>query len=60
MFSHIMVGSNDIDRSKRFYDALFGSIGVNRLMELPSGFTLYSRGWGQPGEDRDPRRGRVR
>ena len=24
MFSHIMVGSNDIDRSKRFYDALFG------------------------------------
>ena len=24
MFSHIMVGSNDIDRSKRFYDGLFG------------------------------------
>src|SRR5438477_10559635 len=24
MFSHIVVGSNDIDRSKRFYDALFG------------------------------------
>jgi catechol 2,3-dioxygenase-like lactoylglutathione lyase family enzyme len=24
MFSHIMVGSNDIDRSKRFYDSLFG------------------------------------
>ena len=23
MFSHIMVGSNDIDRSKKFYDALF-------------------------------------
>ena len=22
MFSHIMVGSNDVDRSKRFYDAL--------------------------------------
>ena len=27
MFSHVMVGSNDIDRSKRFYDALFGAIG---------------------------------
>jgi len=25
MFSHIMVGSNDIERSKRFYDALFGT-----------------------------------
>jgi catechol 2,3-dioxygenase-like lactoylglutathione lyase family enzyme len=24
MYSHIMVGSNDIDRSKRFYDAVFG------------------------------------
>ena len=23
MFSHIMVGSNDIERSKRFYDSLF-------------------------------------
>ena len=24
MFSHIMVGSNDLERSQRFYDALFG------------------------------------
>jgi len=23
MFSHVMVGSNDVGRSKRFYDALF-------------------------------------
>jgi len=23
MFSHIMVGSNDLDRSQRFYDAVF-------------------------------------
>jgi len=23
MFSHVMVGSNDVDRSKKFYDALF-------------------------------------
>jgi catechol 2,3-dioxygenase-like lactoylglutathione lyase family enzyme len=28
MFSHVMVGSNDIDRSKRFYDALFDKEGV--------------------------------
>ncbi len=27
MFSHIMVGSNDIARSKKFYDALFTAIG---------------------------------
>ena len=24
MFSHVMVGSNDVERSRRFYDALFG------------------------------------
>ena len=24
MFSHIVVGSNDIERSRRFYDAVFG------------------------------------
>ena len=24
MFSHVMLGSNDLDRSRRFYDALFG------------------------------------
>lgn len=28
MFSHIMVGSNDIDRSQRFYDAVLGVLGA--------------------------------
>ena len=28
MFSHIMVGTNDIERSKRFYDAVLGSLGA--------------------------------
>ena len=28
MFSHVMVGSNDIDRSKQFYDSLFGKEGA--------------------------------
>jgi catechol 2,3-dioxygenase-like lactoylglutathione lyase family enzyme len=28
MFSHIMVGTNDLDRSKAFYDAVFGVLGV--------------------------------
>ena len=28
MFSHMVVGSNDIDRSQRFYDALFGALGA--------------------------------
>lgn len=28
MFSHVMVGSNDIERSKRFYDAVLGVLGA--------------------------------
>ena len=28
MFSHVMVGTNDIERSKRFYDAVLGVIGA--------------------------------
>lgn len=27
MFSHVMIGSNDIARSKTFYDALFAALG---------------------------------
>ena len=27
MYSHMMVGSNDLTRSKKFYDALFGAVG---------------------------------
>jgi catechol 2,3-dioxygenase-like lactoylglutathione lyase family enzyme len=27
MFSHVMIGSNDLDRSKTFYDALFVAMG---------------------------------
>ncbi len=28
MFSHVMVGSNDIEASKRFYDAVLGVLGA--------------------------------
>jgi catechol 2,3-dioxygenase-like lactoylglutathione lyase family enzyme len=32
MFSHVMIGTNDLERSKRFYDAVLGTLGV------PAGF----------------------
>jgi catechol 2,3-dioxygenase-like lactoylglutathione lyase family enzyme len=32
MFSHIMVGTNDLDRAKSFYDALLGALGVAPAM----------------------------
>ena len=32
MFNHIMVGSNDIERSKRFYDAVLGTLGAGEAL----------------------------
>jgi catechol 2,3-dioxygenase-like lactoylglutathione lyase family enzyme len=32
MFSHVMVGSNDIERSRRFYDAVLGVLGVGESL----------------------------
>jgi catechol 2,3-dioxygenase-like lactoylglutathione lyase family enzyme len=28
MFSHVMIGTNDLDRAKMFYDTLLGTLGV--------------------------------
>jgi len=35
MYTHVMVGSNDIARSKAFYDALFGALGGKPGMQAP-------------------------
>ena len=49
MIGYATVGTNDIDRARAFYDALFGSIGAKRIMEFPeSGFTMYGVSWGKP------------
>lgn len=32
MFNHVMVGSNDIERSKRFYDAVLGVLGAGEAV----------------------------
>lgn len=41
MFSHVMVGTNDIERSKRFYDALFTAIGGKPGRIDPKGRLSY-------------------
>lgn len=28
MFSHVMIGTNDLDRAKTFYDKLLGTLGI--------------------------------
>jgi catechol 2,3-dioxygenase-like lactoylglutathione lyase family enzyme len=41
MFSHVMVGSNDIERSKKFYDAVFGAMGGKPGSQDAKGRLLY-------------------
>jgi catechol 2,3-dioxygenase-like lactoylglutathione lyase family enzyme len=41
MFSHVMIGSNDLDRAKTFYDALFAAMGGKAGMRDPKGRLLY-------------------
>ena len=32
MFSHVMIGTNDLDRAKKFYDAVLGTLGIKPAM----------------------------
>jgi catechol 2,3-dioxygenase-like lactoylglutathione lyase family enzyme len=41
MFSHVMVGSNDLGRSKTFYDALFGAMGGKPAITDDKGRLIY-------------------
>ena len=47
MFSHIMVGSNDIDRSKKFYDAVFGAMGAAPASVDARGRLAYAHNGGR-------------
>ena len=47
MFSHIMVGSNDIARSKKFYDAVFGVMGVQPATPDARGRLAYAHNGGR-------------
>ena len=51
MFSHVMLGTNDLDRAKKFYDAVLGTLGIgpavvdgNRIFYLsPKGVFAVSK-----------------
>lgn len=41
MFSHIMVGANDVQKSKVFYDAVLGALGCDPGVMDPKGRCFY-------------------
>src|SRR3979490_2771766 len=47
MFSHVMIGSNDIARSKKFYDALFVAMGGKPGLEDAKGRLIYAHNGGR-------------
>lgn len=34
IFTHVVVGTNDLERARKFYDATLGTLGVKRVMNL--------------------------
>ena len=46
MFSHVMLGANDVETSKTFYDAALGALGVRSAMVDPKGRAMYMHGGG--------------
>lgn len=46
MFSHVMVGSNDLEKSKAFYDATFAALGGNPGFMDPKGRLIYMHNGG--------------
>ncbi|MFT4243350.1 MAG: VOC family protein [Acidovorax sp.] len=41
MFSHVMLGASDLDRSKQFYDAFLGALGAKPGFTDPKGRTFW-------------------
>jgi catechol 2,3-dioxygenase-like lactoylglutathione lyase family enzyme len=48
MIGYALLGSNHMERARDFYDALFGTIGVGRLMEFPTGAVAWGASWTTP------------
>lgn len=48
MIGYTMVGSNDIEKSRSYYDALFGSVGIARLTEFGPDASAWGTDWEKP------------
>lgn len=48
MIGYVTLGTNNIEEAAKFYDALFDSIGAERLMEMDS-FIAWGTGMKAPG-----------
>jgi catechol 2,3-dioxygenase-like lactoylglutathione lyase family enzyme len=51
MIGYVTLGTDDLDRARRYFAALLGSIGGKELMRIDddTGFTMYGTGLDRPG-----------
>lgn len=48
MIGYTLVGSNDLAGAVQFYDRLFETVGIGRLMTFPNGAIVYGIDWTRP------------
>ncbi len=50
MIGYVTLGTNDLERARRFYEQLLPEIGARLLLELPDarGYTMYGRSGREP------------
>lgn len=46
MLSYVYLGTNDLERAARFYDATLGALGMQRCVTHDPGWDRISAGWG--------------
>lgn len=44
MFTHVMVGTDDLEKSKRFYDAVLGALGIGEPIRDKERYFYRARG----------------
>ena len=43
IFTHVVLGANDLDKSRKFYDAALGALGINNLGPFGDKAFLYGK-----------------
>jgi catechol 2,3-dioxygenase-like lactoylglutathione lyase family enzyme len=48
MIGYATLGTNNPEAANAFYDAVFGAVGIGRLMTFPTGAIAWGISWGVP------------
>ena len=51
MLTYVYLGTNDLERATRFYDATLGALGLQRCITGDPGWDRISAGWGTYEDD---------